>query len=282
MKEEDLKQNISADKKPNLGLAILAALGLGLVGCALYGVLYYVGYIAWIASYVTILAAAWGYKHFNKKMDKKGYLIVAIVSIIGLLIAMFIALTLVIVKEFNSSFTVAIKDLFVFLDTNTKLRNYVIRDGALTAVFTLLGLLSYFFYEKRLEKATKLEAEQAPVAPAKEKKEEPKQEEVVVPAKVEEEKQPAKTTKQPQTTKTTATAKTKTAPAKKQEEVKAEAVAPETKKVEAAPTEPKEKPAPKRQTQKKVQTVSANKPLVIKPVVSAKPRTTTKKTTSKK
>ena len=92
----DQKETKTAESKPNLLYAILTAIGLGLVGCVLYGVLYYVGYIAWIASYVAVIAAAWGYKHFNKKMDWKGYLTVAVVSIGGLLIAMFLALTLVV------------------------------------------------------------------------------------------------------------------------------------------------------------------------------------------
>lgn len=77
----DQKETKTAGSKPNLLYAILTAIGLGLVGCVLYGVLYYVGYIAWIASYVAVIAAAWGYKHFNKKMDWRGYLTVAVVSI---------------------------------------------------------------------------------------------------------------------------------------------------------------------------------------------------------
>lgn len=242
----DQKETKTAESKPNLLYAILTAIGLGLLGCVLYGVLYYVGYIAWIASYVAVIAAAWGYKHFNKKMDWKGYLTVAVVSIGGLLIAMFLALTLVVSKKFGSSFSVAFKDLFMFLDTNTKLRVAFVRDAILTAVFTLLGLLSYFFYERRLAKTNNENSEEMTSDETKtnEKQEEPKPAEKEVSAKIE------------------------------------NAVAPAEKKVTAVPAELKEKPTTKRTTTKKKPT-EPTKPLVVKPVVSNKPKTTTKKTDKK-
>lgn len=277
MEEKGLNQNPTkpVEKKPNLLYAVLAAIGLSLIGCVLYGVLYYVGYIAWIVSYITILAAGWGYKHFNKKMDWKGYLTVAIVSIAGLIISMFISLTLVVAKEFGSSFGVALKDLFTFLDTNTKLRNYVVRDGVLTAVFTLLGLLSYYFYEKRLEK-TAQKPEAKTTAP---KQEEPK-EVATAPAKVEEK---PKTTETAKSESVAVVAAKKPATPKKVEETKPApvAAAPAEKKVTAVPAELKEKPA-KKPAPKKPQSTSTNKPLVIKPVVSSKPKTTTTKKTDKK
>lgn len=242
----DQKETKTAESKPNLLYAILTAIGLGLVGCVLYGVLYYVVYIAWIASYVAVIAAAWGYKHFNKKMDWKGYLTVAVVSIGGLLIAMFLALTLVVSKKFGSSFSVAFKDLFTFLDTNTKLRVAFVRDAILTAVFTLLGLLSYFFYERRLAKTNNENSEEITSNQTKtnEKQEEPKPAEKEVSAKIE------------------------------------NAVAPAEKKVTAVPAELKEKPTTKRTTAKK-KPAEPTKPLVVKPVVSNKPKTTTKKTDKK-
>ena len=183
MEEKGLNQNPTtpAESKSNLMFAILAAIGLALVGSVLYGVLYYLEYLAWIASYITILVSAWGYKRFNKKMDWKGYLTVAIASIAALIISMFVALTLIVAKNWNCSFIDALKNLFTLLDTHDKLRSYVVRDGALTAVFTLLGLLSYFFYEKRLQMAKKPETKATSTAKQEEKKETP-----VAPAKTKE------------------------------------------------------------------------------------------------
>jgi len=247
MEQNELKPTKAktAQQKPNLLFAVLAAIGLGLVSCVLYGVLYYVGYVAWIASYVTVLAAAWGFKHFNKKMGWKGYLTVAIVSICGLLLSMFIALACVIAKEFGSSFGVAVKDLFMFLDTNTKLREGVLTDGILTAVFTLLGLLSYFFYEKRAEKA--LQKSQETNVDFASKQEEQIENENTVSEKAE-----------------TLSA-----------EVTAQA-SPEQKKLTAVPAELKEKPAKPatRSTAKKTTAKPQTKPLVVKPVVSNKPKAT--------
>ncbi len=69
MAENEIKpaETKPAEKQPNLLFAILTAIGLGLVGCVLYGVLYYVGYVAWIASLVVVLASSWGYRYFYKK-----------------------------------------------------------------------------------------------------------------------------------------------------------------------------------------------------------------------
>ncbi len=253
----DQKETKTAESKPNLLYAILTAIGLGLVGCVLYGVLYYVGYIAWIASYVAVIAAAWGYKHFNKKMDWRGYLTVAVVSIGGLLIAMFLALTLVVSKKFGSSFSVAFKDLFMFLDTNTKLRVAFVRDAILTAVFTLLGLLSYFFYERRLAKTNNENSEEIRSAETKTKE----KQEISQPAEKE------------------VSAKNENTKAEKTSTIE-NAVAPAEKKVTAVPAELKEKPTTKRTTAKK-KPAEPTKPLVVKPVVSNKPKTTTKKTDKK-
>ncbi len=260
MEENGLNQNpaTSAESKPNLLFAILAAIGLALVGSVLYGVLYYVGYIAWIASYVTIIASAWGYKHFNKKMDWKGYLTVAIASIAAVIVSMFISLTLVVAKAYNCSFIDALKNLFTLLDTHDKIRSYVIRDGALTGVFTLLGLLSYFFYEKRLQMAKKSETQAIESSKQEEKKETP-----VAPAKTEE---AVAEQKQVAQEKPVVAAKVGTS-------------ASAEKKLTAVPAELKDKPA-KKPASKKTQTTSANKPLMVKPVVSNK-TTTAKKTTTK-
>ena len=234
MEEKGLNQNptIPTENKSNLLFAILAAIGLALVGSVLYGVLYYFQYIAWIASYVTILVSAWGYKHFNKKMDWKGYLTVAIASIVAVIVSMFVSLTFYISKHWNCSFIDAIQNIITYLDTNTKFRSAVIKDGALTAVFTLLGLLSYFFYEKRLQMAKKPETKATATTKQEEKKETP-----VAPAKTEEAKTEEKQVAEEKTV------------------VAAKAETPAT-------------------AEKKTQKTSASKPLVVKPVVSNKTKTT--------
>ena len=154
MAENEIKpaETKPAEKQPNLLFAILTAIGLGLVGCVLYGVLYYVGYVAWIASLVVVLASSWGYRYFYKKMDWKGYLTISIVSIVGLLITMFLALTIFVAKEFGMSFGAAFKQLFTLINDRSDIRAAVVKDGVLTAVFTLLGILFYWFYEFRAEK----------------------------------------------------------------------------------------------------------------------------------
>lgn len=259
MEEKEIKptQPKPAEKQPNLLYAILSAIGLALVGCVLYGVLYYVGYIAWIASLVVVLASGWGYKHFNKKMDWKGYLTITIVSVAGLIITMFIALTIYVAKEFGMSFGAAFKQLFTLINDRSDIRSAVIKDGALTAVFTLLGILFYWFNEMR---ATKLVQ--------KKKGNENKGNVVVInnnnSVNIESNKTETKEAKETETP-AVAPVPVENAKAEKVEEKKTTAVS-ET----AKPTKPKTtttKPAEK-------------KPLTVKPVVSSKPKTTASKTTT--
>lgn len=305
-KEKNMEQNQQTQQpnqkttqSPNFLFAILTAIGLALIGCALYGVLYYVGYIAWLVSYVTILLSAWGYKHFNKKMDWKGYLVVALVSIAGLLVTMFITLALVVQKEFNCTFSVAVRDLFDLLNTNTKLRTYVIRDGVLTAVFTLLGLLSYFVYEKRASKAgqgtKQVNASQTTTQKAEAAKPATTQPTTTTQQSAGGQKETTKSAEQTKKATVVATAKpepakttaTKTEPTKQPEPVKkAETPKVESKPVETVKATPKQattaqattpkKATTKKTTKKTATKQTASKPLVIKPVVSA-----TKKTTKK-
>lgn len=147
------------ERKPNIWLAILCSVAIALVGCVLYGLLYYAGYIAYIAAYLVVVGSAWGYKKFNQKMDLKGWLIVSIVSIAGILASMFIALAVYVGKEFGLSIGEAFDQLWNLIKTNDSIESAVIRDGVLTAVCIVLGLVTYFFYERKLAKNNAKSAE---------------------------------------------------------------------------------------------------------------------------
>lgn len=150
--EKDLT---AVEKKPNLWLAILCAIGIGLAGCVLYGLLYYAGYIAWLAAYIVVVGSAWGYKKFNKKMDGKGYAIITAISVIGIFLSMYFALVIVVGTKFGLSAGEAFEQVWNLVQTNSDLRVAVIRDAVLTIIFIALGILSYFFYERRLAKNNK-------------------------------------------------------------------------------------------------------------------------------
>lgn len=257
MEEKEIKptQPKPAEKQPNLLYAILSAIGLALVGCVLYGVLYYVGYIAWIASLVVVLASGWGYKHFNKKMDWKGYLTITIVSVAGLIITMFIALTIYVAKEFGMSFGAAFKQLFTLINDRSDIRSAVVKDGVLTAVFTLLGILFYWFNEMR---ATKL---------VQKKKENENKGNVVVinnnnSVNIESNKTETKETEVP----AVAPIPVENAKAEKIEEKKTTAASETAKPVK-----------PKTTTTKTATKPAEKKPLTVKPVASSKPKTTAAK-----
>lgn len=281
---EENKTNV-AQKKPNLALAILAAIGFALIGSVLYGVLYYFQYLAWIAAYVTVLLSALGYKLVNKKMDKKGYLIVALASILALFVSMFVALTLYVAHINGTTFSVACKQLFTLIDADSKVKAAVIRDGALTAVLALFGLLSYFFYELRLKKATQApesqtsdtdtskQEDQPAVAAEQVKPVETPKANTTAKAEAKPVEQQKTESPKPVATKTTEPAKA-TAPAEKKTTA---TPTPVEKKTTATTTTSAAKKTTTKRTTKKKQTTSTSRPLVIKPVVAAKPRANAKK-----
>ncbi|MGN1221927.1 MAG: hypothetical protein ACI4TT_01675 [Christensenellales bacterium] len=136
---------VVTDKKPQLWLAILCAVGLGLAGCLLWGLLYYYGYIAWIAAFIVVLAAAWGYKKFNLKMDKKGYAIVSAISFVEIIATMFIVIA-ILVADVENGFNILFNDVdFV---------TAFITDIILSVVMIVLALVSFRQMEKRMVKKT--------------------------------------------------------------------------------------------------------------------------------
>jgi len=154
------ENKIIQEKRPNLFLAILCAVGLGLVGAVLWGLLYYTGYIAWAAAYFTILLSAWGYKKIYKKLDVKGYIIVGVISIVEIVVAMLIALDLSVLIEltkegFNASFGEVFSLMFEVIAANAEIRNDLIIDVVLSLVCIAVGMLTLYLINRRAGKQTK-------------------------------------------------------------------------------------------------------------------------------
>ena len=70
----------------NEALGFIMATLLGLVGCVLWGVLYYFEVIAGLAAYLIIFLAGVGYKKFGKIafLEKKHYVIMVVISLVEL------------------------------------------------------------------------------------------------------------------------------------------------------------------------------------------------------
>lgn len=153
-------ENIIQEKKPNLLLAILSAVGLGLIGAVLWGLLYYAGYIAWAAAYVTILLSAWGYKKIYKKLDVKGYIIIGVISIVEIIVAMLIALDLSVMIElakegFSISFGETFSLMFEVIGANAEIRNGLIVDIVLSLVCIAAGMITLYFIDRSTKKKQK-------------------------------------------------------------------------------------------------------------------------------
>lgn len=140
------------EKKPKLWLAILVAIGLGLAGCTLWGVLYYFDYIEWIAAYLVVFGAAWGYQKFNLKLDKKGYFIISAIAVVEIAVTMLITLVIAVMTTLGTSFFDSFALLPQLFEAFPELTRTVITDTVLSLVFIALGLVTYFITEKRKAK----------------------------------------------------------------------------------------------------------------------------------
>lgn len=172
---------VQEEKRPNTMLAVLCAAGLGLLGSLLWGVLYYAGYIAWLASYLVVMAAAWGYKKINRKMDVKGYIIVTTIAVAEIVVALMISLNLAvmtlladdgIVVSFGQCFSL----MFQVLGSNQEALNALIIDVVLSIIFLIAGIITYFFIEKNGKKRVSAQENQMlePLMQASDHKEEKK------------------------------------------------------------------------------------------------------------
>ena len=96
------KSNVpDADAKENVLLGTLGALLFALGGGVAWILISQIGFIAGIAGLLTVFLATTGYKKFGKKLTKRGIIICIIVSIIVILIAWFVSLTIDVLTQFR-------------------------------------------------------------------------------------------------------------------------------------------------------------------------------------
>ena len=149
VKEDDI-----VEEKPKLWLAILVGIALGLVGCVLWGLLYYIGYIAWIAAFVIVFLIAWGYKKFNLKLEKKDYIIISVIAVVEVLITMFLTLNIsvylaLINSGYDYTFFGTISLMFEVIGADSSLIISCVVDAVLSLVCLVIGVVCYRAYDKR-------------------------------------------------------------------------------------------------------------------------------------
>ncbi len=146
-------EDVLEEKQPRLVIAILMAVVMGLVGCALFILLYYFGVIAWVAGFVLVLAAAWGYKKFNLKMDTKGYFIIAVIAIVEILLSLFVGLAIDCSEIFEVSFFESFGLLMELIEEYPELKSAVVGDAIFTLISIVVGFILLVSSERRSARA---------------------------------------------------------------------------------------------------------------------------------
>lgn len=161
-------ENELTEKQPRLWLAILCAIGFGLIGAALYIFLYYIGVIAWIAAFAIAMLASFGYKKFNLKMDTKGYIIVAVVTIVEVLLSLFVGLAIDCTEVFEVSFGEGFGLVFELINDYPVFKSAVIQDAIFSLIGAVVGIVLFVSTERRRARMLAHEAELTKQAEANE------------------------------------------------------------------------------------------------------------------
>ena len=140
----------------NEALGFIMATLLGLVGCVLWGVLYYFEVIAGLAAYLIIFLAGVGYKKFGKIafLEKKHYVIMVVISLVELALTFLICYGIM-VQEVYASFGEAIglidaiKEALALVASNAEVKAAIISDAIFSLLFLLIGVVSYISIEKK-------------------------------------------------------------------------------------------------------------------------------------
>ncbi len=140
-------------KKQNMALSLLAAFGLALVGGIVYGLLYYIGYVAYLGSYLIFILAGVGYKKVSKKtaLEIKDYVILSVISILVTIISLMATKIIFIIVEYGISFENSFNTL-IQLIASGELTQTLVWDIVWGVGFVIAGAVSMYFTEKRKAK----------------------------------------------------------------------------------------------------------------------------------
>lgn len=149
--------DVETTKQPKFWLALLSVIGITIVGSVIWGFLYYAGFLAWIVSYLMFVFSAWIYTKLNLKMDVKGYIIITVLTIVGITLAILITLQIVAyVAALDAGMSITFMEAFrLMFDQLQSVEGGVaslIIDIVLSLIMVVAGVLTYFVYEKQLSK----------------------------------------------------------------------------------------------------------------------------------
>lgn len=125
----------------NVGLGIIGAFLGSLIGVIIWILIYQFNIIAGIAGYFMFYFAFKGYQLLGKKKDKKGVIISLLISIVMLLVAEGLGITIAFIREFNVSFSEAVQLINVVMQDSEGLMA-IIRDVILGYVLMIAASYS--------------------------------------------------------------------------------------------------------------------------------------------
>ena len=135
-----MQNNIVVQEKENIVAGIIGAFLFALAGGLLWFLLYQVGFLAGISGIVAVVCAIKGYAVFAKKESLKGIIISVFVSVIVILIAWYICLSMDVYQayqewynagevDFTLTFAESVRCAYIFLADGEILGSYLLDLG---------------------------------------------------------------------------------------------------------------------------------------------------------
>ena len=147
----------------NLGLAILASIGLGLAGCVLYAIVYSTGRISALVCASVAIFASIAYIKVYKKIDLKGLFIIFAICIVEILITHFLLAVVEVFKAYQDAgiectFSEIFSITIEILGNDSELKSAYTGEVLMNVLFVLIGtcftyIPSLLKYKKALKQA---------------------------------------------------------------------------------------------------------------------------------
>lgn len=127
----------------NIFKAMLNAFLMGLIGCFIFGLFYFLGIISFIGAYAIYILAIYGYKKsFNNEIDKKGYFITFLISLVQLILTIIFVYMIYISNILEINLDNAFPIFFQLLAEDGEFQVAVLYDFIISIVFMIIGLIT--------------------------------------------------------------------------------------------------------------------------------------------
>lgn len=157
--EEPRRQKVYSSesnvKKGSAFAAIIVASLLGLIGCAAFVGIYFLGFISGWVAFLTIILAGFGYRKVYGFLDKKAYVIITIITIIEMIVSLLACYGIGLMGILNTeSLIEGVKGIFtVMLTDYPEMKTAFISDSITTVIFSIVGVVFYIANNRTSRKA---------------------------------------------------------------------------------------------------------------------------------